>query len=194
MGGRMDFDFSFGGGKDGGRRRKRQDAEPFRLLLVADFSGRAWKRAAGDTPALRKPVPVDAEALDRAFAACGVTIPIVGRQGAQPLALHGVDDLHPDRLLVRTPELAEALQLRRDLAGSAPGADAFVAAERWLAGQVELAGAPSAAATASASATASPSAATPPTESADATLERLLGRSGSRARPAPPALPARSGA
>lgn len=187
MGGRMDFDFSFGGGKDGGRRRKGHEAEPFRLLLVADFSGRAWKRAAGETLPLRKPVPVDAEALDRAFAACGVTIPIVGRQGAQPLALHGVDDLHPDRLLVRTLELGEPLQLRRDLACAAPGTDTFVAAERWLAGQVELAAAPSAAATASVSATAPPRAAAPAAaESADATLERLLGRSGSPASVATP--------
>src|SRR5438105_14048337 len=98
MGGRMDLNFGFGSGKAGGSRPRRDGAEPFRLLLVADFSGRAWKRAGGDRPALRKPVPVEAEALDRAFAACGVTIPIAGRQGEQAVALLGLDDLHPDRL------------------------------------------------------------------------------------------------
>jgi type VI secretion system protein ImpC len=181
MGGRLDFDFRFGGGKTGARRR--EDGGPFRLLLVADFSGRAWRREGGDRPALRKPVPVDAEALDRAFAACGVSIPLAGRHGTDALALQGVDDLHPDRLLARTPELAEPLQLRRDLARGAPGADTFAAAERWLAAQVELAAASGTAlaATPMVSSTALPGSAPPPTESTDATLERLLGRSGSPA-------------
>jgi type VI secretion system protein ImpC len=181
MGGRLDFDFTLAGGKTGGRRSRRDDAGPFRLLLVADFSGRAWRRAGGDRPALRKPVPVDAEALDRAFAACGVAIPFAGRSGARAFALQSVDDLHPDRLLAGIPELAEPLQLRRDLARAAPGPDTFAATERWLAAQVELAAAPetAVAGTPTVSSTAPPGSAPPPSESTDATLERLLGRSGS---------------
>lgn len=192
MGGRMELDFGFGGGRASGRWPRRNDAEPFRLLLVADFSGRAWKRAAGETTALRKPVPLDAEALDRAFAACGVTIPIAGRRGERALALPDLDGLHPDGLLARIPELAEPLQLRRDLASAAPGADTFAAAERWLAAQVGLAAAPGAemGAMATVSSTASPSSATPPSESADATLERLLGRSGSPASATAPQVTA----
>src|SRR6185369_12787860 len=110
MGGRMEFDLGFGG-KVGRMRPRRGDDEPFRLLLIGDFSGRAARRARGAPLALTKPVEVDAEAIDRAFAAFRVTLPIGGADAEELVTFGSLEDLHPDRLLAHVGALAEPRKL-----------------------------------------------------------------------------------
>ncbi|MES1165673.1 MAG: hypothetical protein ABUR63_07950, partial [Verrucomicrobiota bacterium] len=112
MGGRMEFDFNFGGGA-GRPRPRRAEGGPFRLLLIADFSGRAVRRARGEAVALGRPREVDAADIDRTFADLDVTLP-VGPSGAEEeTAFRSLDDLHPDALfrrlsLFETPRNARA--------------------------------------------------------------------------------------
>jgi len=180
MPGRMEFGFTFAGGR-AAQKRPRRDDEPFQILLVGDFSGRGWKREHGGAPLpLARPIAVDAAAIDRAFGACGVALLIDGG-GAEPtvMSLESLEDFHPDRLLARVPDLAAPLRLRADLAGRAPGAETFAAAESWLAQQVGLAAGAGATTAAPAPETAQAPAklnggAAP--ESADDAVARLLGR------------------
>jgi len=173
MPGRMEFGFTFAGGQAASKRPRRDD-EPFRLLLVGDFSGRGWKREHGGAPLpLARPIAVDAAAVDRAFGACGVALLIDGGD-AEPavVSFESLDDFHPDRLLARVPALAAALRLRVDLAARAPGADTFAAAEQWLAQQVGLV----AGAAATPDAPKAPAGVSGGAESADDAVTRLLGR------------------
>jgi len=180
MPGRMEFGFTFAGGQ-AAQKRPRRDDEPFRILLVGDFSGRGWKREHGGTPLpLARPVAVDAAAIDRAFGTCGVALLLDGG-GGEPtvVSFESVDDFHPDRLLARVPDLAASLRLRADLAGRAPGPETFAAAERWLAEQVGLsAGAGVAPSPPASQAARAPDevGATAAPESADDAVARLLGR------------------
>jgi len=181
MPGRMEFGFTFAGGKTA-PKRQRSDDEPFRLLLVGDFSGRGWKRAHGGAALpLGRPVALDAAAIDRAFGACGVALLVDGGDGEPAvISFETIEDFHPDRLVARVPALAASLRLRAELASRAPGPDAFAAAEGWLAQQVGLAAGapvavPAAAAQAAAASPGGTGAAT--SESADDAVARLLGRS-----------------
>src|SRR3954471_19338239 len=99
MGGRMEFDLSFGG-KAARPRGRRDDQAPFQLLLVGDFSGRGARRARGEAPLpLKRPVMVDAGELDRAFAAFDASVPVaLSGFVEEAVRFSNVDDLHPDRL------------------------------------------------------------------------------------------------
>ena len=169
----MEFDLGFGvrGGAAPGRRRS--EGEPFRLLLVGDFSGRG-AMAGKALPPLRRPLSIDAgdvdQALGRIEVALSFEIP-----GAAPevVGFKSMDDFHPDGLFARVRAFEGPRKLRAALASPAPGPDVFAAAEAWLQGL----------ATGPAPGLAEPAAAEVlgPAEATDSTLERLLGQAPARA-------------
>jgi type VI secretion system protein ImpC len=181
MGGRTEFDFSFGA--KGQRPRRPDDGQsPFRLLLVGDFSGRAAGRARGDRKALRRPLMVDAGDIDRAVATLAPTLRLWAPDAGEEVATFAsVDDLHPDALFKRLALFEVPRRLRAALAAPSPSAETFAAAEAWLRpAPAEAAdAAPVAGAVTAASESAPASAAI--AESTQSTLERLLGRPASAA-------------
>jgi len=170
----MEFDVGLGN-RGAASRKAREDGDPFRLLLVADFSGRAAARQRGDVTPLKRPVTVDAAEVDRAVAALApalvVTAPGVPDEVVRPVAL---EDFHPDQLFARLAMFEEPRRLRRELRAAA-GGDTFAAVEAWLRSV-----------TGDAATVAAPAAAS---ESEASALERLLGRA-----PATPAAASPTGA
>lgn len=161
----MEFDMAFGN-RGGASRKAREEGEPFHLLLVGDFSGRAEARARGQATPLKRPTVVDAAELERAVAALApalpVTVPGLPEAMARPASL---EDFHPDQLFARLPIFEEPRRLRRELRAGA-GGDTFAAVETWLR---QVTGAAPVAAPVSAPAGGA-------TESEASALERLLGR------------------
>jgi len=176
MGGRTEFDMTFGG--RGAAGNARQEGAPFRLLLIGDFSGRAMRRARGEALPLKRPLVIDAGDLDRAVAALAPAVPVaVGSLPEETVRFAALEDFHPDQLLARLAMFEKPAQLRRTLARSTAGGDTFAAVEAWLR---EVTGA------APEQSTAGGSTAGEATESTASALERLLGR-GPGASSAPPA-------
>ena len=166
------------GSRGAGPHKARDEGAPFRLLLIADFSGRASRRGAGEAVPLRRPVTVDAAELDRAIAALGPTVPVAAGGGVQTLRMSALEDFHPDALFARLPLFEEPRRLRRELRAAGAGSDTFAAVEGWVR-------------RATGAAAAEPAAppATGAVESEASALERLLGRA-----PAAVASPTPAGA
>lgn len=162
-------------GKRGGATpRPRESGEPFRLLLVGDFSGRAAARAAAAVTPLRRPLAVDAAELDRAVASLAPALPVaVPGLPDETMRPAGIEDFHPDRLFARLAMFEEPRRLRHEL--RAGGDQTFAAVETWI--RQATGGAPSTAAPASGGVT----------ESEASALERLLGRAPAASTPASPA-------
>jgi len=75
--------------------------DPFRIVLLGDFSGRS--RASGQTAtgfANRRPVPVDRDNFDEVFTKIGAEIRLPLDNLSEPLHLQftRLDDFHPDRI------------------------------------------------------------------------------------------------
>lgn len=106
--GTIDFDFRFGQRRPGMRR---DDDQPFRILVLADLGGSA--RAPFDQ---RKPANIDLDTFDRIFARVAPRLSI-DLEGA-PLAIDfaELDDFHPDRLFQRLEPFAALKRLREELA------------------------------------------------------------------------------
>ena len=176
----MEFDMAFG--NRGGtirKPRRREQGEPFRLLLMGDFSGRAAARDRGEVAPLRRPLAVDAAEVDRAVAALAPALAVaVPGQPDEIVRPASLEDFHPDQLFARLALFEEPRRLRRALRAGA-GDDTFAAVEAWLRQATGTARLPDAA--------PAPSAGT--VESEASALERLLGRA-----PAVPAPVSRAGA
>ena len=90
-----------------GRLAKPELDDPFLILVLGDFSGRASR---GVTAAVegRTPIPVDCESVDDAMKRLQVKIriPVEGRN--LDLEFHGMDEFHPDHLF-------ESLDIFEDL-------------------------------------------------------------------------------
>src|SRR4051812_28858190 len=144
----------------------RRPGEPFRLLLVADFGGRARLPSAGER-ALAAPLRVDAVDFEKAFSRFEPRLIVRSSSGAsEELKLASLDELHPDHLFENLELFAAARELRRALAAGG-NAQVFERARRWLHEQGAVTSTPSE--------RQSSSAAGPETD--DATLQRLLGES-----------------
>lgn len=165
------------GSRGAGPRKARQEGAPFRLLLIADFSGRAVRRAAGEAILLRRPVTVDAAELDRAIAALAPALPLTAPGGAETLRPSALEDFHPDSLFARLAMFEEPRRLRRELRAAGAGGDTFAAVEAWVR---QATGA------AVAAPAAPPPAASGAVESEASALERLLGRAPTVAAPVTP--------
>lgn len=157
--------------------RPRAPQEPFRVLALADFSGRA---AGGrcESLASRRVRRVDSDRLEAVLAgfAAVLSLPIAGAEAPrESLSFTGLDDLHPDGLLARVPSLAGLLAARREL-DSPTAASAAEKLQQLLKTPVTPAAADTDAPP------APPTAAT--RESVDDTLSRLLGKAPAAAAPA----------
>ena len=151
--GKLNFEFGFGGSPASARR---DPEEPFRILILADFGGRA-NRGVREPLGTRRVRPVDIDNLESVLAGLGAALNLA--QGA--LQFRTLDDFHPDQLLPRLAPLAELAAARRLLQTPSTAAQGAKDLERLLgAGTIPQEPAPAPAAAA---------------ESTENTLARLLG-------------------
>lgn len=147
-----------------GTASPRRPGEAFRLLLVADFGGRA-RGSAAEERALPAPLRVDAVDFERAFARFEPRLAVTSASGmVESLSLASLDDLHPDHLFEKLETFAAARELRRALAAGG-NAQVFERTRRWLQEQ-------GAVGPASGESRVSPDAGA---ETDEGTLQRLLG-------------------
>src|SRR5262252_191905 len=167
MKGHLRHDFTFAAG--GEKRQRPIEGKPFRILLIGDFSGRAWRRAKGEVAALRPPMAVDVESFDRVLAALAPRAPIASGSEEQPTAImmKELDAFHPDALFsgLSTFEALRGIKTKLKAGGSIDEAAEEI--RRRL-------GMPASPAAASDKAVPEPPAAPPqPSESTGALFERL---------------------
>jgi len=108
MTGRMDFGFTFGAPGAGSPAQARREG-PFRIVVLADFSGHGLRGLAHPKPlAQRAPQSVDLDDFDAVMRRMAPAVSL--DNGSAPLALNfaSVDDFHPDQLLRQLPEPAVA--------------------------------------------------------------------------------------
>ena len=107
-----------------------RQGDAFRVLLVADFGGRA--RVSSDKPDLAAPLRVDAVDFEKAFARFEPRLTVTTPSGVvEHLNLASLDDLHPDHLFENLELFAVARELRRALAAGG-NAQVFERARSWL--------------------------------------------------------------
>jgi len=149
-----------------GAASPRRAGEAFRLLLVADFGGRA-RLSPAEARALAAPLRVDAVDFEKAFGRFEPRLTVTSASGAiEQLNLASLDDLHPDHLFENLELFAAARELRAALAAGG-NAQVFERARRWLHEQGAVGSTPSEPQPSSSAGA----------ETAEATLQRLLGQS-----------------
>ena len=94
-----------------GASLRRKESEPFRVLLIGDFSGRRWQRSRGEVRPLRRPVAVDIEHFERAM---GFFQPRL-LDGDGVLDLTSLDSFHPDTLFAQMSAFETLRQIRSSL-------------------------------------------------------------------------------
>jgi type VI secretion system protein ImpC len=144
---------------------------PFRILVVGDFSGRSSRRIV-EPVAGRRPIPINIGALETILQTLEPQLRFpLGATGDVPVEFRpaSLEDFHPDRLFANLDLLARMRDLRARLAN----ASGFLDAMREL--QL-LVGAPELLDAAPPSPVSTPQSSATSTETADRTLERLLGR------------------
>lgn len=164
MSGRLGFDVSFQAKKGAPQARPLDPAEPFRILVLGDFSGGvpAGRGGSTDRPSDRRVVAVDVDSFDAALKryAPHVRLALDEPAGAMTeIEFESLDAFHPDSLYRRLGIFLALEQTRRRLLDPATAAEA--ASE--LGGQAPQ-----------------------PDESNDDTLKRLLGAPPSIANPSVP--------
>ncbi len=139
----MNFSFDSRSGRgriDAARTPSRTgDDTPFRLLVLADLSGRANRGAVETAAALaqRTCLKVDVDTLDDAPGRLGarVSVPVgAGGGSALELTFHTLEDFHPDRIVEQCPALQELRNLRGQLAHPATFESAAAHVRAWTAG------------------------------------------------------------
>jgi type VI secretion system protein ImpC len=149
---RMPFDFSFSRVP---RPRRRDDEEPFRILVLADLGG------GGRVPlAQRRPLGVDIDNFERVFERLAPRVELVLDGAPLTIELRSPEDFHPDHLFERLPPFVALRKLRAELQDPA---------------QFQRAAAALGALSGPASATPEPGAGASPDATGD-DIERLLGR------------------
>ncbi|UCC71396.1 MAG: type VI secretion system contractile sheath large subunit [Gemmatimonadota bacterium] len=103
---------------------------PFRVALLGDFSGRGARGQieSGQALALRKPVRVDRDNLDKALARLGLQLDLaLWRDSDSTLSLRfaELEDFHPDRLYQRLALFEPLREVRRRLQDPATAAQAI---------------------------------------------------------------------
>jgi type VI secretion system protein ImpC len=103
--------------------------DPFRILILGDFSGRARRgeSATGAKLAARKPALVDRDNFDDVLAKFGVELVLPLGDTGQTLRFADLDDFHPDRIFERVALFQRLREARQRL--SDPTTFAAVAAE-----------------------------------------------------------------
>lgn len=92
------------------------DQQPFRILLLGDFSGRAARGVFDTDIGAREAVAVDVDNFEQVLAALGseVRVPMAGGATAR-VRVEKLDDFHPDRLLETVDVLRSLRELRARL-------------------------------------------------------------------------------
>ncbi|WP_395703397.1 type VI secretion system contractile sheath domain-containing protein [Aquabacterium sp.] len=178
----MSLSFNFGRFPLGQPARRRDDDDDcFRILLLGDFSGRGLRGEHRSREALKaaKLRLLDVDTLDAVVASFATTLslPLGPAGGHLSLALKGLDDLHPDALYDQLPLFDELASLRQRLANPATSAAAAAEVRQWPAAAALRAGAPA------------PAADTLPAGAELADFARLLGHAPGAAAAAPPPSP-----
>ena len=92
--------------------------DPFRILLIGDFSGRSSRHGTAPGPALgdRRPIGVDRDNFDRVLAHLRPTLE-VGLEGGKSFEIPfaDLDEFHPDSLLERVSVFEDLRDLRAQL-------------------------------------------------------------------------------
>lgn len=91
---------------------ERPGASSLRVLLVGDFSGR------GHGSGAERPRPIDIDRLDGTLASLGATLslpPLAAGGRSVELTPQNLEELHPDHLLAKVPDLAELVRLKNAL-------------------------------------------------------------------------------
>jgi type VI secretion system protein ImpC len=164
--GKINFEFGFGSAPAGVQR---DPDKPFRILVLADFSGRG-ARGVREALGTRRLRPVDIDNLESVLAGFGAALNLP--EGT--IKFESLDDFHPDQLLKNLPASSELLTARRLLRAPATAAQGARVLERLLGAQQPPPETPSPGAAAAG-------------ESTDETLSRLLGSAPTTASPAPKA-------
>lgn len=153
----------------GGPPRQRDVEEPFRLLLLGDFSGRGQRQT---VPPLSRPRRADVGALDDLLASFAAELSVPTPDGSLEMYRpRSLEDLHPDALVAKLQGLSEAYELLRELNAARASSDAVGRARSYV--TRVLGSVPQTPAEA------------PPQTSESSTLERLLGKAPSAPASAP---------
>ncbi|MGC4093825.1 MAG: type VI secretion system contractile sheath large subunit [Polyangiaceae bacterium] len=149
---------------------KREAEDPFRLLLVADFSGRAFR---SQNPELSRPRRADVDQLEQLFAPFAAEIEVSTPDGRTArLRPRSLEDLHPDVLFANLSCFEEGRTLLAALSERVASPETLERARRYLGQAQSVAG----------------NAATADSNDSS-TLDRLLGRAPSTPAPAGEARP-----
>ncbi|HTO88064.1 MAG TPA: type VI secretion system contractile sheath large subunit [Thermoanaerobaculia bacterium] len=107
-----------------------------RLLVIGDFSDRASRLVREPLGPERRPIAVDIDNLDALFARLSVEIRLASAEGTGPLFRpRSLDDLHPDRLLLREPAFHDLRRIRQGLEDPERFDEAAAAVRAWSAQQ-----------------------------------------------------------
>lgn len=107
---------------------------PFRILVLADLSGRASRGEVQTGPALasRTPAKIDIDSYDTVMARLGVRIKVASQEGAElTVSLDEFDHLHPDSLYDRLAIFAALRSLRNRLSKQDTFAEAASEVRSW---------------------------------------------------------------
>jgi type VI secretion system protein ImpC len=168
--GGMNFEFNSSGSarsQSSAARPERPDPEtPFRMLILADLSGRESRGVSqtGSALASRRPIAIDTDKFDAVMTKLGVELQLrIGDAGDHKMILQfkSLEDFHPDRLADRLP-IFQMLKRMKQMLASPSTFEAAAAQVRALLGGP-------------APATASTSASAPQPAATDELFERLLG-------------------
>jgi type VI secretion system protein ImpC len=105
--------------------------EPFRILLLGDFSGRANRGA--PAPPSRKPVVIDRDNFDQVLADMGAELHLGEGQDGPRIALRfqELEDFHPDRIYGKTGLFQTLCETRRKLGNPSTFAEAAAVVKGW---------------------------------------------------------------
>ena len=110
--GRMQFEFRFGRSR---RPASRPDGEePFRILVLGDFTGRDPAQRSAP-PSQRGPLRVDVDNLEQVLARLSPRLDLILSEMPLAIELRSLDDFHPDALFRRLAPFAALRKLRAEL-------------------------------------------------------------------------------
>lgn len=127
MGGRLEFEFRTPS-PDGTARTRRQDGDPFRILVLGDFSG-GGDRAAESGLENRNIWAVDVDNFEHVLEQLAPRVALATEQGAgeEEIDFACLDDFHPDALFKRLDMFADLRRLRARLLDAKSFAEAAAA-------------------------------------------------------------------
>lgn len=114
----MTMDFSFMSKNAAQRHARPEDETPFRLLVLADLSGRG-SRGVVESIGGRKAVAVDVDNLDAVIAKLKPEIHIPVGESKMAIPIGSFDDFHPDQIARRIQVFAALKQVKLMLASPA---------------------------------------------------------------------------